>query len=542
MQIKLTQQLLLVLLGGILMGISFPFTGGLFPLAFIAFVPLILVNFQLNERKKRRFLLRFGLNYLYFVIFNTITTWWIYNASEGGMYMAIACNSLLMILPFMFTGFISRYLGENKGLLALLVLWLSFEYAHYYWELSWPWLSFGHIFGSYPSLIQWYEYSGVTGGSMWVVLINILVYFVVRNVWVKKENLRIQTPIFLFIGLGIVIPVASSLIIYSTYEEKEDPVEVIVVQPNFDAYTEKFMIPLMDQINTIFEITEPEITSETALIVCPETAISRPVNEDMLVQEPVMVSIRAFLQKNHNVPMLIGADSYRFFREENSLASSFHKGANMWFEGYNSSFLIDPNKKTQVYHKAKPVLGAEKVPFLGWFPFLKEYSVELGGTSAMIGLGEEPLNVTAGDLTVAPLICYESVYGDYATYFTAHGADLLCVITNDGWWGDTPGYKQHRSFSQIRAIENRRCVARSANTGISCMIDQRGNIISELGWDKRGVLKEQLNKNKEITFFVRYGDVIGRISLFLAIAMFIYAITVFAKTTGLAEKAHLKRN
>ena len=159
----------------------------------------------------------------------------------------------------------------------------------------------------------------------------------------------------------------------------------------------------------------------------------------------------------------------------------------------------------------------------------------------MIGLSTEPKNMESGEYLFAPLICYESVYGDYVSYFTARGADILCVITNDGWWGDTPGYKQHRSFSRIRAIENRRSIARSANTGISCFIDQKGNVISELGWDERGVIEASLNRNKEITFFVRYGDVIGRISIFLMLALFVYAITTYAKTTGVADKAHLTR-
>ncbi len=541
MDIKPLVLLLLAIVGGALMGVSFPFTGGIFPLAFVAFVPLILINLELNKKKKGRFFKRFGYNYLYFLIFNLITTWWICYASEGGMYMAVLCNSLLMTLPFFFFGFIARQLGENKGLLALVVLWLGFEYCHYFWELSWPWLSFGHIFGEYPWLIQWYEYSGVTGGTLWVLLVNILVYFVIRNLKIRKESMKIQAPIFLFIGLAILIPVISSVLIYVSYDEKEDPVNMVIVQPNLDPYTEKFVMPLPDQLDIMFNLAGGLVNENTDLIVCPETAISRVVNEENLEQEPNMIRIKEWLRAHHNVNLLIGADSYKFFKEENSLASNFNKSINAYVENYNSAFLIDPNRPTQIYHKAKPVLGAEKVPFLSWFPSLKEYSVELGGTSGMIGLGEEAINLSSGDNLFAPLICYESVYGDYVSYFTGHGADILCVITNDGWWDDSPGYRQHRMFSQIRAIENRRSIARSANTGISCFIDQKGNVISELGWDERGALQAELNRNKEITFFVRYGDVLGRISLFLVIALFIYALTTYAKTTGLADKAHLTR-
>lgn len=535
---KLTgiQLLFLVLLGGTLLGISFPFTGGLFPLVFVAFVPIILVNFQLNEMKKGRFFKRLGLNLLHFIIFNTITVWWVYNASEGGAYMAIIANSILMTLPFFFTGFVTRQLGENKGLLTLLVMWLSFEYAHYFWELSWPWLSFGHIFGNYPWLIQWYEYVGVTGGSAWVVIVNIFAYLIVRNVFIRKENLKIQTPIFLVIAIILILPIISSIVIYTNYEEKIDPVDIVIVQPNIEAYTEKFVTPVSDQLDIMFKLAEQKITANTDLVVCPETAISRRVNEDQLKNEVSIIQIENFLAKNNNVPLLIGADSYRFFNEEKSLASSFYPPANAYLEGYNAAFMMDLSQEIQIYHKAKPVLGAEKVPFLSWVPSLKQYSVELGGTSSMIGLGEEPLNLNAGKFLFAPLICYESVYGDYVSYFTARGADILCVITNDGWWGDTPGYKQHRMFSRIRAIENRRSVARSANTGISCFINQRGDIIDEVGWAKEGVLQATLNKNEEITFFVRYGDVIGRISLFLALAMFIYAISIYGKSLGIVDR------
>ena len=541
MELKPFYLLLLAIVGGTLMGISFPFTGGLFFFAFVAFVPLILINLELNKKSKGRFFKRFGYNYLYFVIFNLITTWWIYNASEGGMYMAVLANSFLMTLPFFFFGFISRQLGENKGLLALLVLWISFEYGHYYWELSWPWLSFGHVFGDYPWLIQWYEYSGVTGGTFWVLLVNIGFYFIFRNVILRKETVRIQAPIILFLGLILLIPVISSVIIYSSYSEKEDPVSMVIIQPNLDPYSEKFVMPLPDQLDIMLDLAAEKVDENTDLIVCPETAISRVVNEENLEQEPNMLRIREWSRSNHNVNLLIGADSYRIFQNENSLASNFNKSINAYVENYNSAFLINPNRPTQIYHKAKPVLGAEIVPFLSWFPALKEYSVEFGGTSGMIGLGEEPMNMESDEFLFAPLICYESVYGDYVSYFTGHGADILCVITNDGWWGDTPGYKQHRMFSQIRAIENRRSIARSANTGISCFIDQRGEIISELGWNERGALQANLNRNTEITFFVRYGDVLGRISLFLVIALFIYALTIYAKKTGLAEKAHLTK-
>jgi len=114
--------------------------------------------------------------------------------------------------------------------------------------------------------------------------------------------------------------------------------------------------------------------------------------------------------------------------------------------------------------------------------------------------------------------------------FVALGAGFLTVITNDGWWGDTPGYKQHLTFSQLRAIENRRSVVRSANTGISCFINQKGEIEQSLGWDEKGVLIQEINQNEEVTFYVKYGDIFGRVSAFLLIGIFVMGISDFLKS------------
>jgi len=124
------------------------------------------------------------------------------------------------------------------------------------------------------------------------------------------------------------------------------------------------------------------------------------------------------------------------------------------------------------------------------------------------------------------LICYESAYGEFTNKFVKKGANVIFVITNDGWWGDTPGHKQHLYFSPLRAIETRRSVARSANTGISCFIDQRGNIYQATKYWEPDVIKQDINLNSEITFYTRMGDYIGRISAFLSV-IFILLSVVF---------------
>lgn len=526
MKLKKYHLLLLTVIGGILLGISFPFSFGAFPLAFIALVPILIVNFQLNQYEGRKFGWRFLFNYLHFVIFNLITTWWIYYASEGGMYMAVLANALLMVIPFMLIGQISKHLGENKALFAWVMAWLSFEYAHYHWELSWPWLSLGNTFGTEPALIQWYEYSGVLGGTFWILFVNAFMYILARNVWIKKESFKIQAPILVLLGLALFIPIISSLIIFYTYDEVENPVEVVVVQPNMDPYTEKFNTPLQDQLDIMFALNHEHSTPKTDVILWPETAIAYYMDEATITNDGVFLYVKSHFSEL-GIPMLVGGDTYRQFNHKNSIAAIERPSG--WFrENYNTALMIDHNP-LQFHHKSKLVLGPEKLPFMKYFPSLGKYAVSMGGTQSILGVDERPVTFTSGGIVYAPLVCYESVYGEFTSQMVLDGAQVICIITNDGWWRNTPGHKQHCSFAQIRAIENRRPVARSANTGISCVINQKGEIIEQLNWDERGAINQTVNANDELTFYTKYGDLYGRVAAFLFLTMLLYTLSTAVK-------------
>ena len=139
--------------------------------------------------------------------------------------------------------------------------------------------------------------------------------------------------------------------------------------------------------------------------------------------------------------------------------------------------------------------------------------LDLGGTVSMKTTQENRVAFTGTDGTkVGPVICYESVYGDFVTGYVQEGAQFLAIITNDAWWGNTQGHKQHLNYARLRAIETRRSIARSANTGISAFIDQKGAITKELGYGLRGSLKGTINTNDRLTFYVRYGDYLAKLA------------------------------
>jgi apolipoprotein N-acyltransferase len=175
------------------------------------------------------------------------------------------------------------------------------------------------------------------------------------------------------------------------------------------------------------------------------------------------------------------------------------------------------------------VTGVEKMPHKEILGFLENLVVELGGAMRSNGTQEfrEAFASPQDGTRVAPVICWESIFGEYVTdYVGEAGANFLFIVTNDGWWKNTPGHRQHNSYARLRAIETRRSVARSANTGISSLINQRGEELARIGWWERSGLRGTLNSNDHITFYVKHGDFIGRIAVLLAVILLLYSISI----------------
>lgn len=499
---------LMAILSGLLMLFSFPFTGSLFPLAFIAWVPLLLLE---ATYAKRRSLALLPQSYLTFLIYNTGTTWWVYNASPDGAYMAFLCNSLLMMLAFYLFHRIKRASGSQWVSFVLPSVWIAFEFFHYHWELSWPWLTLGNVFARIPELVQWYEWTGVFGGTLWILTINLAVYRIIRYRYL--EGIRGKTLRMLGIrGLTLLLlPMIVSLLRYATYSEAPLPYEVVVVQPNIDPYNEKFSGSTNnEQLDHIMSLADAQVTPKTRLVVAPETALN-PIppllNEQEIHQMTLYHQLMERKARWNNAAFLIGATTEKYFDYKHSHASRQDYGGPGFIETYNSSVLFGETRTPQIVHKSKLVLGVEKIPFAATFPQLEELSIKMGGSYGSLGIQDEgPSVVSAEGTGIAPVVCYESIYGGFVARQCRKGAAFIAIITNDGWWGDTPGYRQHFAFARLRAIENRKYVVRSANTGKSGIIDQRGIVVRETSWWKPLAFRETIQLNQEPTLYEMLGD------------------------------------
>ncbi len=520
---KKYQLLLLSLLSGMLLAAAWPLNGFSY-LIFFAFVPLLWVEeiITKNPLKYGKFSF-FFVAFLGFFTWNTLTTYWIWNSTAGGAIFALQLNSLLMTMVFNFYHYSRRVVfKKNKAYLALILYWIAFEYFHMDWDFSWPWLTIGNVFANNPQLVQWYEYTGTFGGTLWVFLINILLFEVLLLIKNKDRfsfnfrNKLFKTSIVCF--LAFAIPVVLSLITYNRYQEKGKAVEVVTVQPNVDPYSEQYIIPPLEILHRMLMLAEEEIDSSISFVIFPESALQEYVWEDQLNRSPSVNVLRNFTQKYPKLAVVAGMSTRRMLEKNEALTLAaieypYEKGR--YYENFNTALLVEHSGKLQCYHKSKLTPGVEKMPFKKFFKPIEKFALDLGGTVGSLGVDEERKVFNCENAAkVSPVICYESIYGGFVAEFVRNGAELIFIITNDGWWGNTAGHRQHFTYAALRAIETRRDVARSANTGISCFINQRGDVLQNTTYWKPAVIRQTLYTNNKLTFYVKYGDYIGRIALF----------------------------
>jgi len=522
--------LLLSVLSGLLLALAWP-RDGFAGLMFVAFIPFLFIEDYISKHRKdfHRFAV---LVYTYpgFLVWNTLTTYWIWNSTEVGAIGALMANSFFMAVVFSLYSYTKKNVyGKSHGYFILPFYWISFEYWHLNWDMSWPWLNLGNAFDNFPAWVQWYEYTGAFGGALWIIVINILFYKLIILGW-KRSSLVKEKIIWGSVALVFfLVPLLISTIMYRMYDEEQRPVEVIVTQANINPYTEQYTLPAKEVIGRNLDLVKTVMDDETDFVICPESSIQESIWEDRYFDSPSLRQIKNYMADYPYAGFIIGASTFKeyFNDEEVTYTARKFRDADAYYDAYNTVFFIDASGEYEVYHKSKLTPGVETMPFPKYLGFLENFAIDLGGTVGSLGTDEiRKVFVTQDDsLRISAVICYESVYGEFFAEFARNGAELIFIVTNDGWWGRTPGHKQHFIYSRLRAIETRRCIARSANTGISAFINQRGDILQESKYWVPDVLKQSINANDKITFYSWYGDYLARIAAFISVMLLLIAIS-----------------
>ena len=557
---------ILVLTSSVLLSIPF-----LYPhlglVALVGFIPLFAAEHIAAENKKRHFWLYY---YVSFLLWNLFTTYWIYNATLPGMIAAVALNALQMAVIFRLFRWVKTLSKGFLPYLFFITAWLAWEHAYFNWDVSWPWLVLGNAFSTSIKCIQWYEYTGALGGSLWVLLVNVLAFRLICLIINKKRYVISAGSLLLLVAL----PLTLSFIIYYTYEENAFEPSVgdgsrkfSVLQPNIDPYTDKFRGLTQQQQNTILLSLANEalggleasfVQQPSHFIIAPETFVSRPplIVEESPSSNPTFMRMRRYVEscnlQGNNINFIFGAVTDKFYSDYKTV----YKGAravpptetarhisdmDLWFDRSNTAIFMDSNGDYEFYNKSKLVVLVEKTPYKKLFNLMSYFAIDLGGSlGSYAPQKEREVFVTTDSVVIGTAICYESVYGDYYRDYILKGAQVMSIITNDGWWGDTPGYRQHLSYASLRAIETRRSIARSANTGISALINQRGDIIANTAWWERDYINGSLKLNDKITLFVKYGDIIGRVSKFLFFLLALMAVSRYISRKYIVKEAFVE--
>lgn len=518
------------LISGILLGGSWP-VNGFTPLIFISLIPLLYVEDLISKDDLSKKNLRiFFYSYLAFLTWNISTTWWIVYTTLPGAIFANVVNSSFYSIIFLLYSRVKRKVDFKAGSLFLITFWITFEKFHLNWEFSWPWLNLGNVFSEDIHWIQWYEYTGTFGGSLWVLLINIGLFEVLKknkpslknSVWIKKLSPWL---------IAIAIPITVSLIIFKSKKVITPSIEVLLLQPNIDPYEEKYERENAYYFDLMASMTKEQITNQTRYIIAPETYFGEGLGASLDEFTSTLLHHRldSLLQEHQKIQLIAGIQSFNIYRTDSSptqTANFIRKG--IWVDFYNSALKMEYNEKPEFYHKSKLVVGVENMPYKRFFrPLLGEFLLDLGGTvsSRATQNYRSVFEHQKTSLKVGPVICYESIYGEFVTEYARNGAHFFTIITNDGWWGNTAGHKQLLSYARLRAIENRRDIVRSANTGISAIINGKGEITDKIPYNSRGVLKGKFAPQDRITFYAKYGDYIARWSGFISVLFFLIAVT-----------------
>ena len=521
------QNYLLALLSAFLMWLAWPPHIWFAPLLLVGMVPLLIaldnITKQSETKKGKQVFLTAGLTFL---IWNTASIYWVYNAISAGNNAIVSflislipfgLGALLMTFAFWLYYQLKSRVNTKIAYLGLISFYISMEYLHQSWDLSFPWMTLGNGFAGMHQLVQWYDFTGIYGGSFWILLSNILAFETYKSFKLTTIG-RYQTLVAWLVLIAL--PIIFSLYTYRSYIEKSVPINVVTVQPNIDPYQKFSSISTQQQFNILKRLSDSVAQVNTEYFIWPETALPLYQNEANIRSNPIFLQAQEFLNKYKNGSLITGLESRKIYQTKQTISAHYSEKENLYWDNFNAAMQVENSGKVDFYHKSKLVPGVEKMPFPQALAFLGPVFETLGGSSSGWGWQENPgVFYSQNGVGVAPVICYESIWGDWVGQSVKDGAQFIAIITNDGWWGNTSGKDQHLMYAKLRAIETRRWVVRSANTGISGFINQRGDIVKQSKWWTATALKEDINLNDEITPYVKSGDVLAKLFSILAVLL-----------------------
>ena len=485
------KHLVYAIVGGILL--SLPWITNFSYSIFIALVPLLILKDHFLKFKKSGALHFWIASFITFSIWNVVVSYFIAKVSVLSAISLWIINSFLMSLVWYISFLFDVRSGKSSNLF-LISAWIALEFLQYNWDFEWTWFTLGNAFAVQPEIVQWYQFTGVFGGTLWILLVNISIAKLISTIKRQEHFKRRLTLPFAI----LMIPIFISLILMKQEIHSTKKIKVLIVQPNINPYTEKFNgLTKAQQQDRFFNAIKDLNNTSIDLIVGPETFLNN-INEENCHHISFIDSLEILFTESN---ILIGATTY----QESDSSERIYFNSALYYDG----------EETSIYHKQKLVSGVEKMPFQRILKRLGASSINLGGINQFLSNKPAVPFINTSEFNFATPICYEAIFGGYCASLVNEGADIFINITNDGWWEGTNGYQQHFNLARLRCVENGRSMIRAANTGISGVINSKGEIMAKTNFGEINALIAEVPVYRNKTFYTRHGDYLARMFVFL---------------------------
>lgn len=475
---------------GVALGVSFP-PFPLSVLAWVALVPLLGV-WQGTDSARQMLLYAYGA---FLATFAVAFSWPLNHLRLDTAVLSlngILALPLLMAIPVALSVHVRRRRDLGWGLVALGSFYLVMEWGMSHGPLAFPWSLLGHTQATNALTRPLAALTGVPGLSAWVLLANGVVF--AGLIALRRRRLALLAGLLL-----IMLPAGYAAWFTTHAPEPADEIQVGFIQPAFsaDAWADVHDQRRVDRLLALSDSLLATTSEPPHLLAWPETAL--PVLEDQADRDALHRRLRAWATAR-DVPLLTGAITVAPAQEA--------------FQ--NSALLFAPDSGPMRYDKMKLVPFAEYVPFSRGIAWLRRLAIPAGGVSGYVpGTAQTMLAVpdTTAATNVGVLICFESVFGNYARRYVEQGADVLVTLAQDGWWGRTPGYRQHAAFTRLRAVELQRAVLQVTVSGTSALYLPSGEAAFETGWMERMARIDPVPLYTARSLFARWGDWISPLAL-----------------------------
>ncbi len=495
------------------------------PLLFVAFVPLLLLQDKLEAEGGADGVRLFRLAFLSFGLWQLSGTWWAARLHWGATALPVLLGGLGMAGVFWLFHLAKKRLGHSFGYMGLLLFWLAYESLQQQGALGFPWRDLGVGIGALGGWVGWYAYLGTPGGSAWVLLVNLLVHRTLRS-WLRQTPLRWVWPVGALAVLAAVVPPLAWAGLKPAPSAQAGQLRVGLVQNLLDPLEKYDSSTFARQEADLLRLAELAIAQGAELVILPETSWPRGVWDG---QADSALGPLLELGRRSGADILVGVHSFERLPagHDEPLANPSPQGD---FLARNSSLLLHQGRVLDIHHKSKLMPGAETVPLGDRWAALNRLSARFGEAWGPLAPDPSPRSMAGPDsLSLAVLLCWESVFGGYAASLWAPGPGLVVVQTNDGWWGDSPVMDEHLAHARLRALEAGRWLARAGSNGGTAFIAPDGSLAERAPDWQEAVLVRDLPLLDGQGSFAQNGDPVGKLARFFGALLLLYLFAAPAR-------------